>query len=94
MNKNARGLSFYLIAVMLIMILLMTFRGGLEATQTWNTSEYAEALAADEIVKVEITPNQEVPTGTLKLILQDGDVKYVNMLDVQEAEDELKAYDV
>ena len=94
MNKNARGLSFYFIAVMLIMILLMTFRGGLEATQTWNTSEYAEALAADEIVKVEITPNQEVPTGTLKLILQDGDVKYVNMLDVQEAEDERKAYDV
>ena len=93
MNKSARGLSFYFIAVMLIMVLLVTFRSGLEATQTWNYREYEAALSEEEVVKVEITPNQEVPTGTLRIVLKNGDIKYVNVTDVEAVQDQLDVYD-
>lgn len=32
MNRNAKGLGFYLIVVLLILLLLTYFRGGLEAS--------------------------------------------------------------
>ena len=93
MNRNVRGLSFYMAVVLIIILLFMVFRGGLEATQTWNNGEYEQALADGSVVKVEITPNQETPTGALRVILQSGDIKYVNVTNVQTAEAELAEYD-
>ena len=77
MNRNAKGLGFYLIVVLLILLLLTYFRGGPEASQSWNYDQLEEAITQEEVVKVEITPNQEVPTGSLKVLLSDGNVKYV-----------------
>lgn len=91
LNKNARGLGFYLVAVLIILLLVSIFRGGMEATQSWNYREYQEALSEGKVVKVEITPNQEVPTGSLKIVLETGDVKYVNVTDVERVQDELRA---
>ncbi|MCD7737077.1 MAG: ATP-dependent zinc metalloprotease FtsH [Lachnospiraceae bacterium] len=71
----------------------MTFRGGLEAAQTWNYSELQEALDNDEVVKISITPNQETPTGSLKVVLETGDVRYVNVLNVETVEETLETYD-
>lgn len=90
LNRNAKGLGFYLVAVLLILLLLMTFKGGFEASQSWNYREFEEAVAQDEVVRVEITPNQEVPTGSLKVLLKSGDVKYVNVTDTAVAEELLR----
>ncbi len=93
MNRNAKGLGFYLIVVLLILLLLTYFRGGLEASQSWNYDQLNEAIAQEEVVKVEITPNQEVPTGSLKVLLSDGNVKYVNVTDITKAESELREHE-
>ena len=93
LNRNARGLGFYLVSVMIIVLLLTVFRGGMEANQAWNMSELEEALAADDVVKVEIAPNEEVPTGTLKVVLNTGDVKYVNVTNVENAEAFVRTYE-
>lgn len=92
MNRT-KGLGFYLIVVLLILLLLMTFRGGLEASQSWNYREFEDALTAGDVVRVEITPNQEVPTGSLKVVLSDGNIKYVNVTDIGEAEEEIRTYE-
>ncbi len=93
MNRNVKGLGFYTAFILIIILLFMVFRGGLEATQSWNNEEYQEALSDGSIVKVEITPNQETPTGTLRIVLQSGDVRYVNVTNVETAEAELAQYD-
>ena len=93
MNRNAKGLGFYLIVVLLILLLLIYFRGGLEASQSWNYDQLEEAITQEEVVKVEITPNQEVPTGSLKVLLSDGNVKYVNVTDITKAESELREHE-
>ena len=92
MNRNAKGLAFYLVIGVIILLLLMTFRGGLEASQTWNQKEYEEALENGEVARVDITPNQEVPTGILRVVLTDGAVKYVNSADVKEEQNRLMEY--
>ena len=93
MNRNAKGLGFYLIVVLLILLLLTYFRGGLEASQSWNYDQLEEAITQEEVVKVEITPNQEVPTGSLKVLLSDGNVKYVNVTDITKAESKLREHE-
>ena len=93
MNKNSKGLGFYIIAVFLILMLLTVFRGGMEVNQTWNYRELQTAMSDGDVVKVEITPNQETPTGSLKVLLNSGDVKYVNVTNVESAEAEIAEYE-
>lgn len=93
MTKNAKGLGLYLAGVLVILILLVTFRGGMEETQTWNYSELEEALENEEVVKISITPNRETPTGSLKVVLTSGDIRYVNVLNVETAEADLEEYE-
>ncbi|MCD7812992.1 MAG: ATP-dependent zinc metalloprotease FtsH [Lachnospiraceae bacterium] len=65
----------------------------MEETQTWNYSEFEEALENEEVVKISITPNQETPTGSLKVVLTSGDIRYVNVLNVETAEADLEEYE-
>ncbi|MDO4297968.1 MAG: ATP-dependent zinc metalloprotease FtsH [Lachnospiraceae bacterium] len=76
-----------------MLVLFMTFRGGLEASQTWSMQEFEQALEEGQIVRVDISPNKEYPIGTLRMVLTDGTVRYVNVLDVKEMQDRLKEYD-
>ena len=82
-----------MVVVLLILLLFQTFRGGMEASQTWNYREFEEAVNSGDVVRVEITQNQEVPTGSLKVTLNDGDVRYVNVTDVKEVQSELEQQD-
>lgn len=82
-----------MVVVLLILLLFQTFRGGMEASQTWNYREFEEAVDSGDVVRVEITQNQEVPTGSLKVTLKDGDVRYVNVTDVKEVQSELEQQD-
>ncbi|MCD7761827.1 MAG: ATP-dependent zinc metalloprotease FtsH [Lachnospiraceae bacterium] len=66
----------------------------MEAAQTWNSSELTEALENDEVAAITITPNEETPTGTLKIVLKTGDVRYVNVLNVETVAEELEAYEI
>ncbi len=92
MNKNARGLSFYIIIALLILLLFATFRGGLQASQSWNWEQFQKAAEEGEVVSVEITQNQEVPTGSLEAVLKNGDVRYINVTDVKDAESMIRLY--
>ena len=86
MNRHAKGLWFYCALVLMILVLLMTFRKGMEVSQTWTEQEFENALEKNEIVRVDITPEKEYPLGSLKLILKDGSVHYVNVIDIKETE--------
>ena len=59
MNRNAKGLIFYLVGILMIILLVATFRDRLEASQTWNYRQFAEALEEEEVVKVAVTQNKD-----------------------------------
>ncbi len=84
---------FYLVGILVIVLLVLTFRDRLEESQTWNSREFEAALQQGDVVEVRIMPNKEVPTGALRVLLATGEIKYVNVTDVRVAEEELKDYD-
>ena len=92
MNRNAKGLILYPVAILMIFLLVLTFRDRLEESQTWNDRQLESALEEDEVAAVVITQNKEVPTGVLRVTLKDGDVKYVNVSDVNDAKDMIAPY--
>lgn len=93
MNRNVKGMAFYLVAVLMIILLVLTFRDRMEASQAWNYQQLEEALTKGEIVKVEITPKQEVPLGTLRVTLETGDIRYVNVVDIKDAQTLIDGYE-
>ncbi|MDD7077704.1 MAG: ATP-dependent zinc metalloprotease FtsH [Lachnospiraceae bacterium] len=76
----------------MIILLVATFRDRLEASQTWNYRQFEEALEEEEVVKVAVTQNKEVPTGVLRVTIDSGEVKIVNVSDVKEAQQLLDSY--
>lgn len=93
MNRNAKGLILYPVAILMIFLLVLTFRDRLEESQTWNDRQLESALEENEVAAVVITQNKEVPTGVLRVSLKDGDVKYVNVSDVNDAKELIAPYD-
>ncbi len=95
MNRNARsGLSFY--------ILLLVIVGALLYASSWlenNTAyQYTENTFLTDLQKgnvenVTVMPNQEVPTGSIKVSLKSGDSKSFYTTDVNDVIDSVKKED-
>lgn len=94
MNKSTRGMSFYLLAGLIFLVLVFSLRQnfGTGANRTWK--EFQQLLDQGEVVKVEVIQNQEVPTGSLVFTIKDGSVNTVNVSDVLEAQETLEAYNL
>ncbi len=93
MNRNAKGLVFYLAGILVIFLLVATFRDRLQASQTWTYRQLEESLADGDVSRVAITQNKEVPTGVLRVTLLSGEIKVVNVTDVKTAEALVSKYD-
>ncbi len=93
MNRNMRGVLLYPIAILMIFFLVLTFRDRLEESQTWNRRQFETALEQGDVAAVVITQNKEVPTGVLRVTLENGEIKYVNVTDVNESEKLLEQYE-
>lgn len=93
MNRNMRGVLLYPIAILMIFFLVLTFRDRLEESQTWNHRQFETALEQGDVAAVVITQNKEVPTGVLRVTLENGEIKYVNVTDVNESGKLLEQYE-
>ena len=88
-----RGVLLYPIAILMIFFLVLTFRDRLEESQTWNSRQFETALEQGDVAAVVITQNKEVPTGVLRVTLENGEIKYVNVTDVNESGKLLEQYE-
>ncbi len=88
-----RGMLLYPIAIVMIFFLVLTFRDRLEESQTWNSRQLETALEQGDVAAVVITQNKEVPTGVLRVTLENGEIKYVNVTDVNVSGKLLEQYE-
>lgn len=88
-----RGVLLYPIAILMIFFLVLTFRDRLEESQTWNSRQFETALEQGDVAAVVITQNKEVPTGVLRVTLENGEIKYVNVTDVNVSGKLLEQYE-
>nr|WP_330372005.1 ATP-dependent zinc metalloprotease FtsH [Pseudobutyrivibrio ruminis] len=89
MKKNrASGMIIYALFVFVVLAILYTSMG--KSTTTYTRREFDKALARDEVKSVNITQNEEVPTGAAEITLTDGTEATLYVSDVNEIQDELK----
>ena len=89
MKKNrASGMIIYALFVVVVLAILYTSMG--KSTTTYTRKEFDKALARDEVKSVNITQNEEVPTGAAEITLTDGTEATLYVSDVNEIQEELK----
>ncbi|MCR5033710.1 MAG: ATP-dependent zinc metalloprotease FtsH [Lachnospiraceae bacterium] len=78
--------------VVIVALIVLTAMLSLFNTEDNNYShgELTNDLAAGNVVTVSITPNQETPTGTLRITLKTGNEKVLYATDVTELEKEIR----
>jgi len=73
MKKYMRGFSFYaLLILILLFALILTNPTNEQMADNYGELELMKDVEAGRVVRVEITQNQEIPTGVLRAYFQDG----------------------
>lgn len=86
MNKFLKGYGFYLFLLALLLVAIWFSNGIQNASDEYGFQNYAADLADGTVKKVDIYPNEEIPTGQVRVTLS-GDKTYTfDVTDVHEAE--------
>ena len=88
-SKGAGGFPTLLIIVFIFGLYWFVSQMNIQQN-SFTYKEFTDALKAGEVVSVVVEQSKAVPTGSLELKLKDGDKKYVNVSDVNEAQDVLE----
>lgn len=87
MKKSLRGYGFYFLILIIIMLALyMSSILGDNNSASYTYTNYKNSLQAGEIQSVNISPNEEIPTGSISLTFLDGKKTSFYVTDVREAE--------
>ncbi len=94
MSKNNK--SFYMYFVIIISLLLLTVWVGTLRVQNngYTRGEFEEQLEKNEIAVVNICPNKDVPTGSLEIVLKNGEERVLYVTDVTEMEYLVRSYGI
>ena len=92
--SRQRGWGTYLILIVVLIVLFMYLPGVMNQSENVSNTEYETLLEDGRIVSATIEQNQEAPTGAVRFQTEDGVTGRVNVSDVNEAQDDLKAKNV
>ena len=92
MNKKGRGIGRFSTLIIVLFVLGLYYVVGQMAMQqqSYTYENFIEAVEQGQVQSVVIEQDKAVPTGSLELTLESGDSKYVNVSDVNEAQEILK----
>lgn len=94
MNKNGKSFNAYFIAILIL--LFATFAISLmgEKDDSYTKAELVNDLKEGNVSQAVIQPNNETPTGAVRVTLKDGQSRVVYVSDVKEAETLLAQYHI
>ncbi|MBP3617276.1 MAG: ATP-dependent zinc metalloprotease FtsH [Lachnospiraceae bacterium] len=83
-----KGFGFYLVTIFMILFLVTYISDALKANEEkYGMKDYYADLEAEQIAGVSVYPNEETPTGQVKVVLRNGNVKSFHVTDVTVVED-------
>ncbi len=88
MKISMKGFGFYLVTIFMILFLVTYISDALKANEEkYGMKDYYADLEAEQIAGVSVYPNEETPTGQVKVVLRNGTVKSFHVTDVTVAEE-------
>ena len=93
MNKNAKGIGFYLLLGIMFLLLAFSLKESFDSRSTCTYREFEEMLEEGQVAKVEVVQNLATPTGVLEITKTDGTEETVNVSDVNTAQELVSRYD-
>ena len=93
LKRNFRGLGLYVVIFLVIILGWYSFGSRGIGTNTCTQAEFEQALKDDKINSIVIKQNEEVPTGTVTILLKDGTRELMNVSDVGVIQKTLKEAD-
>ena len=90
MKRNFRGLGIYVFILLIIVFVWRAFGSNGLNTNTCTMTEFQQELDSDQVKSIVIRQNEEVPTGNLTIVLNDGRREQMSVSDVKEIESMLK----
>ena len=94
MRQNSRGFTSYFIFMifLLIVVAVVGMRSRQNERENYSRTELIEDIEAGDVVRIELTPNSETPTGYLEITLKNGTGKRLYVTDISEAESLVRSY--
>lgn len=90
-DKNSKGISFYILLILAFVGMMIFYRSmGVSTVASIDYSDYQQYLNDNEITNVTVLQNEEIPTGSIKIVLKSGEEKLLYVSDVNEMVEELK----
>ena len=90
MKRNFRGLGIYVFIFLIIVFVWRAFGSNGLNTNTCTMTEFQQELDSDQVKSIVIRQNEEVPTGNLTIVLNDGSREQMSVSDVKKIESMLR----
>ena len=87
MKKNSRGLGFYLMMIAVVILAFIVLKIGFTPRNNYTYQQFSDAVKSGNVDKVDIHPNQQVPTGRIIIYMKDGSYQDLNVTDIKEVEE-------
>lgn len=86
MNKQSKGMGFYLLILVAVLFVFMMLNQNMRSTDDYTYKQMVTDLKEGKVTNARIQQNQEVPTGKVELYLDSNEVKTLFVSDVNETE--------
>ena len=93
MKRNFRGLGIYVFIFLIVVFVWRAFGTNALTANTCTMTEFEQELNSDQVKSIVIRQNEEVPTGNLTIVLNDGTREQMSVSDVKKIESMLKEAD-
>ena len=87
MKVSMRGFGFYIISIIFVLLLVTYISDAMKSgEERYGLKDYYLDLESGKVDGVSIYPNEETPTGEVKVTLQSGTVRTFQATDIREVE--------
>ncbi len=86
MKRSYRGIGFYVILILIIVLIWYLMSRGQNTGISYTYMQFQKDLQENQVVAAEVSQNQEVPTGEIRVTLVDRGTRELFVSDVKEAE--------
>ena len=91
MKNTSKGMGFYFLIMLAVVLFVYVFRNGFDTRETYTYRQFETALEAGSVARVDIHPNEQVPTGQLWVYFSNGNpMEKLNVADIKEVQEELE----